>query len=52
VWSEAEHEFFCKTRGYDPVRGVPCGGLVDMFGEEAATAPQELREDFDALGLQ
>ena len=52
MWSEAEHEFFCKTRGYDPAYGVPCGGLVDMFGEDAAKAPQELREDFDALGLQ
>jgi hypothetical protein len=42
VWSEAEHEFFCKTRGYDPEQGVPCGGLVDMFGDDPVEAPNEL----------
>lgn len=52
VWSDAEHEFFCNTRGYAPEIGVPCGGLVDMFGEDVAEAPNELRKDFDALGLQ
>ena len=100
VWSEAEHEFFCKTHGtrnplgFRPpacdsldtcavaqdttrqwyaarqeqsdqgaycqacaadrcagawgVQGVPCSGLSEMFGED----PKELKQDFDALGLQ
>ena len=29
-------------------QGVPCSGLSEMFGED----PKELKQDFDALGLQ